>query len=317
MKQSGTHLVIPRQVLSFSNRTRLGSLFSIAVCNSIRINLELCLYRRFIVEGKQTMTRCDAGNGVENSDYARFLRFLFALFWMSQAAWPAFANEENRTPVQKPLRWVGLFNDDMINWMERENRAAMTLRSMTEAEAERYRQELRQPKSWEVEVRQQPGNDAALLGKLIITAQSGQGLKASFLSSGASNPVPFTPDLYESDYGYGPYFHQTVLQQKKTWFQLPKNPLPQPGWVDFAGFNPKPNILAVSKNGIYWLGKESVVIIDSDGDTMTYRLEQEGDYCCCSPEPPIRPAKTWRIPYGKFFTPDAHLRLDVKHKKGC
>lgn len=221
------------------------------------------------------------------------------------------------TATKRPLQWVGLFGSEVIEWLEHPNSRQYTRHTMKNNDFANNEDAWLNPKSWTLEVKEQPNRESVSMGKIVITATPGKGMTVFFFETATSKITFFTPDLYESDWGYGPYFHQTFLQRSDMWFQLPKNPLPAPGWVDFAGYNDSPDVLSVTEGRVYMMEEESVVITGSDQEAVFLRLEQEGDMWCDANAPPIQPSEIRRIPYAEMYTPDGHLRLHVKYTRGC
>ena len=91
------------------------------------------------------------------------------------------------------------------------------------------------PKEHSFPVRSAPGDAAPVVGTLVVRAEPGRGLRASYRAGPSASPTEFTPDLFDSDWGYGPYFHQTFLERRGRWFLLPAGPLPEPGWIELGG----------------------------------------------------------------------------------
>lgn len=203
--------------------------------------------------------------------------------------------------LAKPLGWIGLYDPGM----------AVALYEMQGAGVS----EPVGPITFIV--RAEPSHDAEAIGAIHVVATLEEGFRAEFERASDAKRVPFQPDLFDPDYGYGPFFHQTVLEQQDTWFKLPKNPLPQEGWIDVAEFSQPPAMLPVTTQTIYTLGDASIIILDSGDDGVTMREEQEADYCCCEDPPPLQPFEIREVRYDELFDVNGHLRLKIKYTRGC
>lgn len=236
--------------------------------------------------------------------------FASIILLMGCAAWGAVLQQ---VETKKPLQWVGLFNNEMIVWLENENTFFVN-RRVDITETMNRQDPLLQPKSWFLDVKEQPRKESKSLGRIAIHAMPGEGLTASFLPIGSDKPVAFTPDIYCSDWGYGPYFHQTVLQRRGSWFQLPKMPFPRPVWINLEELSDPPHVLPVTTGEVYTLGNENIVVVDSDDEAVIVREEDDSDTDYDKQLP--QQFKTRRIPYGLLFRKDAHLRLKFAYIRG-
>ena len=163
----------------------------------------------------------------------------------------------------------------------------------------------------------EPGKSAKSLGQILLTGHTE--LTAYYVPPEGGPAVLFKPDLFDSDWGYGPWFHQTILERQGSWFKLPKNPFPEPVWLDISILTDKPVIEDVMVGSIYYFGDESFFILGYDDRGIAVRPEQEADMVICHEEgeTEIQPYTPRHIPYEDLFDGDGHLMLDFKYKKGC
>jgi hypothetical protein len=132
------------------------------------------------------------------------------------------------------IAWVGLYTDDLLRWLENENRLMDICGQPTQPATDTWTRcatEARKPRSVTVTVYEAPSTDARALGSIEIVAVPAQGLTAQYLPE-TGDPVPFVPDIYLQDWGYGPFFHQSILTHTSGWVMLPPTPFPAPVWVN-------------------------------------------------------------------------------------
>lgn len=229
-------------------------------------------------------------------------------------------------PTERVVEWVGLFNQAMVDHLEGGNQyAALKGKSPPPENLEALRKKLLTPRTWRIAVRKEPDVDSEEICVIEITAtpqdesipDSQVGLTATFRPTASGKPIPFVPDLFDRDWGYGPWFHQTVLDRKDHWFRLPKNPLPEHGWISTDDLGEEPHVVRLQVGTVYHFDDRSITIVGSDADTVQIRDEQRGDYFCGDDPPPIEPAHIARIPYKDLYDKDGHLRLKVKYTRGC
>jgi hypothetical protein len=229
-------------------------------------------------------------------------------------------------PTERVVEWVGLFNHEMVAHLEGGNKyRTLKWQSPPPENLDVIREELLTPRTWKISVRKKPDINSEEIGIIEITATpddevipvSQLGLTATFHPAASGTPIPFVPDLFDRDWGYGPWFHQTALERKNHWFLLPKNPLPQPGWISTNDLGEEPHVVRVEVGTIYILDDRSITIVGSDPDAVLIRDEQHGDYFCGDDPPAIEPAEITRMPYKDLYNKDGHLRLKTKYTRGC
>jgi len=217
------------------------------------------------------------------------------------------------------MGWIGLYNNNMLDWLENQNKidAGLLCPKSTGAEARSSCiQEHLKPMSKRIDVRKDPDPLSPLLGQIEIIAKPGEGLSAVWRTLHSSRP--FKPDLYDADWGYGPYFHMTALSHRDSWFLLPRNPLPDAGWIDINQLTEAPDFKKIAPGEVYMFADESITITNIEKNTITFRDEQPADMWCQSGEPPqmyLRHLRKFRI--SELFNKDCHLKLTVKYTRGC
>lgn len=217
------------------------------------------------------------------------------------------------------LSWIGLFHADMLQWLENENRLAdLCPESMPRERKAACRAASLAPKTWSFGLFAQPAANAPLVGHLVIVATPGQGLKAGVRGRRELEPAYFEPDLFDADWGYGPYFHQTVLQKRGPWVQLPARPLPVPVWFNTEDMPGGPVFHEVASGDIYRLGEKSWTVLEVKPDGLLVRPEQPADMWCEEGRPPaLAPAATTVLKGKELFDAYGHLNLKVKYTRGC
>ena len=250
-------------------------------------------------------------------------------FFLIVALFLSFSiNLKKSIAEEKPLLWIGLYNSEMIAWLENENclqnknceeelcPGSLSIEERKECEIKNLK-----PRSWELSVLDVPSNDGKKIGNLIITSIPGKGIKAAFKPTNSSDSISFQPDLFDEDWGYGPYFHQTVLEWKKEgWFLLPKNPLPFPAWINLLEISQEidSHIISIEIGQVYQFDDKSIVILDITKTGLLIRLEQPSDMWCEEGDPPpLTPSKPKELKYDNIFDKDGHLKLKIKYKRGC
>ncbi len=234
--------------------------------------------------------------------------------WIALAAlvWTAApAQTVSREPA-----WVGLYNFELLGWLENENRLSELCKA-PEGSAEWHdcRQAKMEPQVQVVTVRSGPSVEAAVVGTVVLVALPGRGLRAFASSSGRASA--FTPDLYDSDWGYGPHFHQTILDREGSWFRLPIDALPG-AWVNSAEWTSEVDVRTVNERDILRTSGGDMFVLGMEEGVLRVRPEQEADMWCETGDPP--PLKPWteiRIPFAELYDGKGHLLLATKYMRGC
>jgi hypothetical protein len=227
--------------------------------------------------------------------------------------------QAQQSPATTEIGWLGLFNSDLVEWLENENRLPSLCTNFTQtAEESRCRDEKLAPKVHVVRLWTGPSNTAASAGSLVVIATPGKGLRAFFASAKGGAATEFQPDLFDGDWGYGPYFHETFLERRGTWFRLPAEPFPSGTWVNAADLGGEPELRLLGIEEIVSSPVGDVVVLGIERTVLRARPEQDADMWCQTGDPP--PLRTWqelRIPVHELYTPTGHLRLHKKYTRGC
>jgi hypothetical protein len=150
-----------------------------------------------------------------------------------------------------------------------------------------------------------------------VIFKASQIFSPTFRAERSQENIPFEPDEYEADWGYGPYCHQSIVERKGNWVLLPKNPLPKQGWISLNTPEGSLDVMPVDFGGIYKCKDESVVVVDQTDKGLLFRAEQDPDMCCCSDRPLYKPFDIQERKLNDVRDADGHWLLKVKYKKGC
>jgi len=217
------------------------------------------------------------------------------------------------------IGWVGLFNGDLVEWLENENRLQSLCANLSRT-ADEYlcRDEKLAPKVHVVRLRAGPSENAAPAGSLLVIATPGKGLRALFVSVRGGPATEFRPDLFDGDWGYGPYFHETFLERRATWFRLPEGPFLNGTWINATDFGGEPEVRLLETQQIVSSPLGDLLVLGIERGVLRARLEQDADmWCEPGKRPPLRPWQEIRIPVSDLYTPTGHLRLHKKYTRGC
>lgn len=219
-------------------------------------------------------------------------------------------------PVEaRELRWLGLFNAELVGWLENENRLNELCPGSTESPEGCKRSVLR-PKTITLDILADPKGPR--IGFLEIQSTPGKGLDAFVIKAGSATRVQMLPDLFDADWGYGPYFHQTVLDSLGPSVLLPFDSLMQAAWIDARQLGSAPEYRSIQQGQIYSIGGQSVVILSVSEKGIMVREEQAGDMWCAEGQPPpLQKAREWHIDNDELYNESGHLKLKVKYTRGC
>lgn len=212
--------------------------------------------------------------------------------------------------------WVGLYNSALLEWLENENRLDELCVRFKDvpAQRERCRAEMMQPKLATITVRETPTAAGRVKGTILVTYAPGRGLSAQ--TSAGGRVTAFVLDLFDIDWGYGPYFHQTILDRQGSWYRIPIDALGGAGWVNAAEWTDDVDVKPV--DGIVSTPRGDLVVLGWTDRALRARPEQAADAGCQPGEPPaLKPWQEVRVPIAELFDPRGHLRVTVKYKRGC
>ncbi len=218
------------------------------------------------------------------------------------------------------IGWVGLFTHDLVDWLENENRLAMLCPDQASHSVEwaRCRDTVLRPKVLSLRLRSDSSPHAPIIGDLLIEATPGKGLRAYYLPATGDPAVAFEPDLRDGDWGYGPYFHETVVERRDTWVRLPEGPFPKTAWLDTSALEGEASLRPLETGDIVTSPAGDLCVLAVEHGTVRARPEQERDmWCDEEPRPPLEPYAAVRLGAKDLFTPTGHLRLHIKYTRGC
>lgn len=217
------------------------------------------------------------------------------------------------------IAWLGLYNAALIDWRGNENRLeALCSHAAPSPKWRECRDEKMRPKRHVVPLRSAPDITAAVVGELVIQATPGEGLRAYYRPATGQRETEFVPDLFDADWGYGPFFHQTALERRGTWFLLPSVPFSQAVWVNASDFTSEPDVRLLEVGEIIKIAGQDLVFLGLDHGVARTRAEQSADMWCEEGEPPaLKPSPEIRVPVEKLYRPTGHLLVDIKYKRGC
>jgi hypothetical protein len=229
--------------------------------------------------------------------------------------WVTPATAQIRTPT-----WIGLYDSELISWLENENQLESLCGSNLPSPPleECIRAQL-SPLVHTLPVFTAPEPGSPRLGQILLIAMPGKGLFAYWDSAAdtANAPLPFTPDVYDSDWGYGPYFHQSVIGRRAEWFELPEVPLEQTGWIWIDG-DLESRLLSLEEGEIVTMRDEGWVITGVGPDGAQMRREQPADMWCEVGQPPAVTATTARLFSLKELSDgQGHYLITPKYMRGC
>jgi hypothetical protein len=155
---------------------------------------------------------------------------------------------------------------------------------------------------------------------MVVVALPGKGL--SVFAGAGSETTPFTPDLFDADWGYGPWFHQSILSRRGSWLRIPV-PSVGDGWIDANELGGRDDlasnqVVTVSKGDIVTTPKGDMFVLGVDIGVLRVRTEQVGDmWCQAGDPPPLAPWQEIRIPFDQLFDSRGHLLISYKYTRGC
>ena len=110
--------------------------------------------------------------------------------------------------------WVGLYEPAHLGWLENENRIDELCAEPSGLD-ECYAEKLGPAVSVRT-LYSGPSHSESRVGDLIVVAVPGRGFSAHFRPVETGQSIPFRPDLFLQDWGYGPYFHHSLSSQQGT-----------------------------------------------------------------------------------------------------
>jgi hypothetical protein len=174
-----------------------------------------------------------------------------------------------------------------------------------------------EPKVLVVRLKKAPSRRADDAGDVVVMATPGVGLHASYIGPGGGSGRRIAPDLYDGDWGYGPYFHMTVAERRDNWVRLPEDPFPPSTWLDANDLGEMP-FRRLEPEDIVTSPAGDVSVLEVGPGVVRARPEQERDMPCeDGKQGPVAPFTEIRLEGSTLFTDTGHLRLHVKYTRGC
>jgi hypothetical protein len=212
------------------------------------------------------------------------------------------------------IGWLGLFNRSLVQWLDQ------YCNDFPQGSREREECETKDPtpRVQLIQLRDGPSQTARPRGSLLLMAIPTRGLRSYFIPAAGGVGTPFQPDLFDADYGYGPYFHMTFLERRGTWFRLPQDPFLNQSWVNAADLGSDFEVKELQVEDIVTGSYGDLIILGIEQGVVRARPEQEADmWCDAEPVPPLKPWKELRIPFRDLYSPTGHLVVRIKYTRGC
>jgi hypothetical protein len=216
------------------------------------------------------------------------------------------AQAECFLPIKTPFSAVALFKGDFLGRLENENRLQEICPTQDPDCV---------TKALSAYIDKMPVYDrpsGKVIASLEITYAPGKGITAALVQDGKT--FPFRPPIYDNDWGYGPWFHATLLNQDGVWKNIAL-PTIQNGWVELV----EPNILQLTeKESVYSLRDRNIIIIKFGKTSLTVRDEQPADMWCSEGNPsPLAPFKEEVILLNQVYDNQCNLLLSPAYTRGC
>jgi hypothetical protein len=213
--------------------------------------------------------------------------------------------------------WVPLFDRELVDWLSNEYRAS----DLCAAEGGDFGQcyvRLMEPLVKVLPVRRSRSIAAPSVGEVILIAVPGKGLTAHINTDDREEAPRWTTDLYDPDWGYGPYLHQTFLAREGNWFLIPAGPFDEPMWILLESGHAYPEVMEIRSGDILDFEGEGWFVIEARHEALTLRREQDSDMWC-QPEdpPPVTPAPTRTLTRSELSDAQGHLLIRPKYLRGC
>ena len=141
------------------------------------------------------------------------------------------------------IGWIGIFTPELVEWLENGNRLAELCGSEDKDPAafQRCKNEKMGTMVAPLRLRSGPSSSSRRVGSLVLVASPAEGLRSFYVGIDGGPWTAFQPDLYDPDWGYGPHFHMTIVEQRDSWVRLPEMRVKQdatPGMTVRTWFTP-------------------------------------------------------------------------------
>lgn len=234
--------------------------------------------------------------------------------------WAAISAAQQPVAPGGGVGWIGLYTDELVEWLENENRleALCSAHRSNSQPWHACREKYLLPKVHVVRLRTAPNRRAALAGDLIVEAIPGKGLRAYYVPARGGSALPFIPDIQDSDWGYGPFFQHSIVEQTGSWVRLPEEPLPKGTWLDISELGPEKVPAWLEPEDIVESPHGDLFILGVTDGRVRARPEQERDMWCSSEtRPPLAPFREVTLGPSDLYSATGHLRLRPKYTRGC
>jgi hypothetical protein len=234
----------------------------------------------------------------------------------AQAQSQSQSQAQSQAQAQEGFRaWVGLYDPVSLGWLENENRIGEFCpdpAAYATCHADRLA-----PAISIFPLHREASATSSRIGDLLVAAVPGRGLSAHFRAADSRRTVPFEPDVYLQDWGYGPYFHQTVLAQRGSWFKLPAGPWDGSVWID-RGDDGERSLIRVQAGDILELAGEGHYVVEAEPNVLVLRPEQPADLWCEGGDPPaVAVSEPRRVAREALSDSIGRLLFRPRHMKGC
>ncbi len=219
--------------------------------------------------------------------------------------------------IETPFQAVPLSRNSLMGRMENENR----LDELCPGRDKDCVAKALAPDTDDIPVHARPSGK--VIARLRVVYPPGKGLSAELVLD--ESVFPFTPTIYDSDWGYGPpWFHATLLDSRKGWKKIV---LPRigSGWVHLPEtdainlLNLPQKVLKLSRKGRdHLMVHRNVVVVTSNRRSVTVRDEQPADMWCEGGDPPpLAPFTEEVIPLTDLYEDACNLLLAPAYTRGC
>lgn len=205
---------------------------------------------------------------------------------------------------QAAFRIIPLYNDTLVSWLENKNRLSEICPGM----AGECVVAALDDKLDIVPLYDQP--DGTEIANLTVNYSPGRGISARVEQPGIS--TPYQPTVYDADWGYGPWFHATVLDVRAGWQKIA---LPGLGsaWIKSNAEMRDPQA-----DDVYRMGERHVVVVERGVDHLKLRDEQPADMWCAPGDPPtLKPFKTETRNIADLYNDRCELVIVPAYLRGC
>jgi hypothetical protein len=203
---------------------------------------------------------------------------------------------------------VSLYKDEFLGRLENENRLAMG--ELCTPEDKECVAKALAPETDDIPVYDSPGGKPIATLKVIYTP--GKGISAALAQGNINHP--YVPPVFDSDWGYGPWFHATLLAAAEPAWKQIALPGITAGWVEL----PASQAITMTGPGVYIYKDRQVIVVKSGENDLTLRDEQEADmWCEAGNPPPLKDFKTRDVPVRDFYDGHCQLLIAPAYTRGC